>query len=65
MSVGSGGLGIWMERNNPVFNNCTDPSFRVFSRAKEFLFFLVSHCKGCEGLKRDMLIYDWEWIVGL
>lgn len=38
-------------------------NFIYFSRAKDLVYFRVSHFKNCNSIKRNILINEWEWVM--
>lgn len=55
---------IWQERNNMVFNGCSNPAWQVVRRAKELVVFWARRCKGFEGVPNGDLLRHWDSAIG-
>lgn len=49
---------IWLERNNQMFNDYDEPSYKMYKRAKEKVISWARHCKGYDALDSGTLVRD-------
>lgn len=59
------GWEIWLERNNRVFQGRSEPAWKVYRQAREYMVFWARRCKGYEGVQNGDLIRYWERSIGL
>lgn len=54
---------LWQERNNRVFNDYVEPSYKVYKRAKESTMFWARRCKGYKAIPEGSLVRDWHNVI--
>lgn len=55
---------IWFERNRRAFEGYSEPSFKVYQRAKDPILLWATQCKGCELVLPAEIKRDWNGIIG-
>lgn len=56
---------IWLERNDRVFKGHSEPTWKVYRQAREYIVLWARRCKGYDGLPIGDLLRHWERIIGL
>lgn len=55
---------IWPERSNRVFDGHSEPAWKVFMRAKDFIVFWARRCNDFDGIPNGDLVRNWDSYIG-
>lgn len=56
---------IWLERNNRVFKDHSEPTLQVYRKAKDLILFWARRCKGYDDIPIGDIHRHWERVIGL